>query len=207
MTKPASVTQLVDEIAGQLIGSAFPIVDAPGHVPDAAGLYAIHAEPDVWRQLELDERITKIPLYVGKSESSLVTRELKTHFAIAPGAAIKTGGSTVRRTFAALLRSTLDLHPRPRDAAMNPKYAAHFSLDPESDQRLTAWMHEHLAIAVWPKPATLQTPLVQLERAVLARWDPPLNIQDVTPRPQLRAARAAMARDAQSWGAEAASRG
>jgi hypothetical protein len=60
-------------------------------------------------------------------------------------------------------------------------------------------MHENLTIAVWPKPSQLQERLVQLERAVLATWDPPLNIQDVTPRPRLRAARELMAQEAQRW--------
>ena len=68
-----------------LAGPGHKISDAPDHIPSAPGLYAVHAEPDTWRMLGLEGRDPKRPLYVGKSEDDLVTRDLKTHFAIERG--------------------------------------------------------------------------------------------------------------------------
>src|SRR5690554_342466 len=48
-------------------------------------------------------------LYIGKTESSSRSRDLKTHFASG-----KTGSSTLRRTLGALLREELLLKPVPR---------------------------------------------------------------------------------------------
>ncbi|MFU8946433.1 GIY-YIG nuclease family protein [Mycetocola zhadangensis] len=183
-----------------LAGQRYSIADAARHVPNVAGLYAIYAETSVWNELGIDRRGEGTPLYVGKSESSLVVRELKTHFAIDDGAAIKTGGSTVRRSFAALLREAQGFRGQPRDAAMNPKYFASFSLAHEDDRRLTAWMHQNLTLAVWAKPADLSLPLRDVEAVVLTHWMPPLNIQGVpNPLRRLRAARSRMQADAEQW--------
>jgi hypothetical protein len=38
-------------------------------------------------------------------------------------------------------------------------------------------MRDHLRLAVWPKPAGVV--LVDIQRALLVSWKPPLNLQDV----------------------------
>ena len=60
-------------------------------------------------------------------------------------------------------------------------------------------MHEHLSIAVWPKPST-PAPLKSIETAIIVRWTPPLNL-DSNPAPAagLKAARARMADEARRW--------
>ena len=68
-----------------LAGPGHTIPDAADHIPNAPGLYAVHTESAIWRMLGLEERDPEIPLYVGKSEDDLVTRDLKTHFAIERG--------------------------------------------------------------------------------------------------------------------------
>jgi hypothetical protein len=78
--------------------------EAAPHVAAVPGLYAIYGGQDIWLQLGLGDPPDDRPLYVGKAEESLVSRDLKTHFGSG-----RTGSSTVRRSFAALLRGTLDL--------------------------------------------------------------------------------------------------
>lgn len=73
-------------------------------VPHAAGLYAIYGDSGVWKALGLGDAQDDRPLYVGKAEDSLVSRDLNTHFATG-----KTGWSSPRRSFAALLADELKL--------------------------------------------------------------------------------------------------
>lgn len=165
------------------------------HVPTSPGLYAIYGD-EVWEVLGLGAAPDDRPLYVGKAEDSLATRDIKTHFGDG-----RTGQSTVRRSFAALLAQRLDLHGRPR----NPDKPAHFSnygLSPSDDRKLTDWMKEHLRLAVWPKPTSLDLPLlIDIERAVLVRLQPPLTLKDaVTPwTPMIKEARKALADEARAW--------
>lgn len=181
----------------------WPIVDAPMHVEPVPGLYAIHALEPEWIELGIEYR-PGIPLYIGKSEGSLVNRELGEHFAINPDVPARTGGSTVRRSFAALLRCPLQLHGLPRNKH-NPERFANYGLEPDADRRLTAWMHARLTLAVWPMPRNL--PLSDLEAVevdVIHAWTPPVNIRDNPGRlRQLRVARAVMATEAKAWAAEA----
>lgn len=182
-----------------LSAARWPIVDAPAHVDPVPGLYAIHASGEGWAELGLEYR-ADVPLYVGMSKSSLVTRELGQHFAIDPEVPARTGGSTVRRSFAALLRESLQLRGVPRNLA-RPERPANYGLEPEGDARLTAWMHRSLTLAVWSMPAEL--PLSQLESVetdVIRTWTPPLNIRRNPARlRRLSVARQALANDARAW--------
>lgn len=164
------------------------------NVPARPGLYSVYGD-EVWKELGLGDPPDDRPLYVGKSEDSLATRDIKTHFGDG-----RTGQSTLRRSFAALLAKRLELKGMPR----NPDKPAHFSnygLSPADDRKLTGWMKEHLRLAVWPKPSSLVVPLVDIERAVLSRLQPPLNLKDVdTPwAPMIKAARKALADEARAW--------
>ncbi len=159
------------------------------------GLYAIYGDAEAWVDLGLDPQPDSA-LYVGKSEDDLVRRELDTHFSADPTKKPLTGSSTVRRSFAALLRDRLDLHAVPRNPD-KPGYFSNYGLTPDGDARLTAWMHERLLLAVWERPAWLQQPLVELEAAIIHRWTPPLNIRgNPRPLPRLRLAREVMTREA-----------
>jgi hypothetical protein len=182
-----------------LAGPGHTIPNAADHIPNAPGLYAVHTEPAIWRMLGLEERDPEIPLYVGKSEDDLVTRDLKTHFATERGERSTTGSSTVRRSFAALLREPLELSGVPRNKS-KPGHFANYGLERDADDRLTDWMQKHLTIAVWPKPAGLNLTLAEVEKRVLRRWGPPLNLTHVpAPLQQLRSARAVLAAEARAW--------
>lgn len=182
-----------------LSAARWPIVDAPTHVDPVPGLYAIHASGEGWAELGLEYR-ANTPLYVGMSKSNLVTRELGQHFAIDPGVPARTGGSTVRRSFAALLREPLQLRGVPRNLA-RPERPANYGLEPDGDARLTTWMSRTLTLAVWPMPAEL--PLSQLESVetnVIQVWTPPLNIRRNPARlRRLIVARQVLADDARAW--------
>ena len=181
-----------------LRGLRIAISDAPQVVPPTPGLYAIYGDTEAWNELRMSPNVDS-PLYIGKAEQSLARRELQGHFAVNPSMRAQTGSSTVRRSFAALLRETLGLRGIPR----NPDKPAHFSnygLSSEHDALLTAWMHRSLAISVWAAPPVLHERLADIERAVIRRWTPPLNLSgNPHPAPELSAARARMAAEARAW--------
>ena len=103
---------LIDDACAALQLPGRKLADAAEYIPDAAGLYAIYGSAQTWADLGLAEPHGLRPLYVGKAEHSMVSRDLNTHFK--PG---RTGQSTLRRTFAALLRDKLGLVGIPRNQA------------------------------------------------------------------------------------------
>ncbi len=184
---------LVSEAVRALVRTGLNVEDAAAAVPAAPGLYGFHGDGSVWRQLGLGSPPDDRPLYVGKSESSLAARDVRTHFA-----AGRTGSSTLRRTLAALLVDQLDLVACPRNPA-KPGHFSNFGLEPEGDARLSRWMAEHLRLAVWPSPTGIV--LNDVETAVLQCLMPPLNLSKVaTPwKPMISSARKEMAAGAASW--------
>jgi hypothetical protein len=157
------------------------------------GLYAVHGGANVWRLLGLGARPDDRPLYVGKAEHSLAGRDVRTHFATG-----KTGSSTLRRSLAGLLRAELGLKGMPRNPA-KPGYFSNYGLEAAGDAALTAWMRQHLRLATWSSPSSVD--LGELETEILRSLEPPLNIDSVrTPwRPLVRAGRAALATEAREW--------
>jgi hypothetical protein len=183
----------VDQVIASLDEPRHSLRDVLPSLPDAPGLYAIHGNAAVWAALQLGEPVARLPLYVGKAEDSLVTRDLKTHFGDG-----RTGSSTVRRTFAALLRTDLGFVGMPRNPA-KPGHFSSYGLSPSDERRLTEWMRAHLEIAVWVTDRS--RPLREIERDVLRSLNPPLNIQGVDHRWKARVqiSRAVLAADARSW--------
>ena len=176
-----------------LSGQRWTLAEAPLHIPPTPGLYAIYGDADAWASLGLGTSPDDRPLYVGKSESSLADRDLRTRFGDS-----RTGSSTVRRSFAALLHDALELRGIPRNPR-RPERFANYGLAPDDDARLTAWMRPSLQIAAWT--TTARVALAAVEIAVLQRFKPPLNLKDVvTPwAAMVRAARAKMAVEASRW--------
>ena len=156
-------------------------------VPEAPGLYAIHALPEVWRMLGLGDPPDERPLYVGKSESSLAAREFRTHFCDG-----RTASSALRRSFAALLRDELLLTAIPRNRARSTAYG----LSDYDDIRLTDWMMNNLEIATWASEPG--DPLGRIVRSLLEQWEPPLNLIGVRTlwTSEVKRARSEMAREA-----------
>jgi hypothetical protein len=188
---PADGPGLETVLTALSLQAARPVATAT--VAAKPGLYAVFASGDVWQELGLGEPPDDRPLYLGKAEDSLASRDLKTHFE--SGA---TGRSTLRRSLAALLADRLDLIPMPRNPR-RPGYFAMYGLEPDSDQRLTSWMLEHLELAVWTPDAPVV--LDALETRVLVAMRPPLNLAKVATEwsPRVSAARARMAARARQW--------
>lgn len=172
-------------------GRSFGVASAS--VPDAPGLYAVHAGADVWAILGLGVPPDGRPLYLGKAERSLAGRDVRTHFMTG-----KTGSSTLRRSLAGILRGQLGLRGMPRNPA-KPGHFSNYGLDPVGDEALTAWMRTHLRVAAWSSPPNVD--LSDLETALLLSLEPALNIDKVrTPwRAQVRAGRAVLAAEARAW--------
>ncbi|MEU4014883.1 GIY-YIG nuclease family protein [Microbacterium sp. NPDC028030] len=195
-------TSPVDDLAAAavatLTGERWVITEAAQHIPARSGLYAIYGDEQAWNDLEIAPAPDQ-PLYVGKAEASLVSRDLNGHFATNPKSKPRTGGSTVRRSFAALLREALDLHAVPRNLA-KPERFANYALAEGGDAHLNEWMHSRLTLAVWPAPAGMPVPLGEIETAVIGHFTPPINL-DKNPRKltRLSRARADMAAEAAAW--------
>jgi hypothetical protein len=165
----------LDEVCRELGLGCAPLSGLDG-VPERAGLYSL-AVPDgeAIGQLGLEELEPEAPLasrvlYLGKSETSISDRLIDTHFA-----AGKSGHSTVRRTFGALLG--LSAIPRPsRITAPTRKQlmtmTANFAFNDVEERRLTAWMLSNIEVRAY---ATRTVALGKLERDVGARLKPPLD--------------------------------
>lgn len=164
--------------------------------PRQPGLYAVYGAPDVWHLLSLGAPPDGRPLYVGKAERSLSSRDVRTHFGYADqGRTSITGSSTLRRSLAALLRTTLELRGRYRNLD-SPGKATHYGLSPQHDQSLSDWMRHHLTATFWVHSSS-EVLLGDIETAVLQEIEPPLNLQKVPHRwrKSVKSARAVMAAD------------
>ncbi|MHA7652215.1 GIY-YIG nuclease family protein [Mycobacterium sp. ML4] len=136
------------------------------------------------------------PLYIGKAERSLSSRDVGTHFGFATGGVNSiTGSSTFRRSVSAMLRTSHGFRGRYRSHA-NPQKSANFGLSADQDALLSTWMRENLTASYWEMPAVV-IPLGDVEKVVLARLQPPLNIQHAQHewKSVVKQARAVMAAD------------
>ncbi len=150
-------------------------------LPTGSGLYTLSvSDPRAITELGLDDLepaapLTRRVLYLGKSELTLSARLADRHFATG-----MSGGSTVRRTFGALLH--LAAIPRPSRSETPTRkqvmvMTANFAFPPAEDEQLTAWMLDNLQIRAL---ATKASGLRAFERAVGAVLRPPLD-QERTP--------------------------
>lgn len=171
-------------------GRRMSLAEAEDSVPALPGLYAFSVDEAGLRALGLQ---TDGPVYVGKAERSLLGRDVRTHFATG-----KTGSSTLRRTLAALLRDELQLRAVPRNLS-RPDGSANFALEADGDARLSAWMVDHVFLAVWA--AETGVVLDTVETAVLGLLRPPLNLSKMgaSGSARIKAARASMAAESRAW--------
>ena len=189
-------------VPGELLQSAFRSLSHPrlsllvesAPLPDVPSLYGVYAVSHTWFRLGLDAPSGELPLYVGKHEARDQGHSLESHFR-----AGRTAHSTLRRSFAALLREELVLRGIPRDPSA-PDRPSHYGMSPEHDAKLDAWMRDHLEITVWEKPRECSE-LGAVEAAVITRWTPPLCLKPGTTtwRPMLTRARNRMISDVREW--------
>lgn len=192
----------------KLAEAALAALDGDGGVPVARvsaeasaspGLYAIYASTATWRDLRLGKPPDDRPLYVGKAESTLASRDLQGHFGMRErGVQSPTGSSTVRRSLAALLAPRRGYRGVPRNPA-NPGYFSNYGLSSAHDEDLSAWMRRRLRLALWPHARAED--LDAVETLVLQKLLPPLNLDKiVTPsQPRVKTARKRLADEARGW--------
>lgn len=163
------------------------------------GLYAFYASASTWSDLGLGRPPDSRPLYVGKAENTLASRDVEGHFGTRErGAQSPTGSSTLRRSLAALLAAERGYCGMPRNPA-NPGHFSNFGLSPEHDDDLSAWMERRLRLALWPHDVVAD--LDGIETDVLGEFVPPLNLDKITTpwRDQVKAARKVLAGEARAW--------
>lgn len=111
-------------------------------------------------------------IYIGKTESSQLSRDAKTHFSTG-----KTGSSTVRKSIGSLLFSTENLNPIPRNENDYKKSRfSHFKFDNPSEEKITHWMKNNLAIAFYEFPKSKKE-ITNLETEIIENLIPILNIE------------------------------
>ena len=102
------MNSVVDAAMAALRQPGQAIADAMANTPDVPGLYSVHASTEGLAQLGLASHKSGAPIYVGLASKSVRKRDTRQHFASSA-----TGGSTVRRSCAALLADDLYLTPVP----------------------------------------------------------------------------------------------
>lgn len=191
-------TLLIEAMAA-LRGPAVAVGMLKAEQSGRPGLYAFYASVSTWNDLGLREPPDDRPLYVGKAENTLASRDVEGHFGMRErGVQSPTGNSTLRRSLAALLASRRGYRGIPRNP-VNPGHFSNFGLSVEHDDDLSAWMRRRLRLALWPHDEV--TALDGIETDVLSATLPPLNLDKVaTPwRGQVNTARKVLATQARAW--------
>lgn len=159
-------------VAASSLGASAPLPNEPGlyawwaDEPARATLAEVLWEP-VPALIYAGQAGASSPRAARPSRATLRSRIRSNHLAG------NIGSSTFRRTLCALLREPLEL-----------EVAAGARLEPDSNARLSAWIAGHLSVCwlvVSDRPR-----LRDLEEAVLAVLDPPLNLQGMAPTPSRR---------------------
>jgi hypothetical protein len=163
------------------------------------GLYAFFAGSVTWERLGLGAPPDDRPLYVGKAEDTLASRDLLGHFGMRQrGKQSPTGSSTLRRSLAALLAKERGYSGIPRNPE-NPSHFSNFGLSEQHDEDLSEWMRRELRIALWPHNDLAA--LGAIETLVLKQLLPALNLTKITTAwtSQVKDARKMLARQAREW--------
>ena len=110
-------------------------------------------------------------IYIGKTESSQEKRDANTHFASG-----KTGSSTVRKSIGSLLCTQTKLVPIPRNSSDYKRgKMSHFKFDKISEQKVTKWMENNLALSFFEYPKS-NNEIEDLETKIILALKPILNI-------------------------------
>jgi hypothetical protein len=117
--------------------------------------------------------------YIGKS-GNLAEREFGTHFSV--GAS---GFSTLRRSVGALMKGPLELMAIPRGTGTSDTNYRNYRFTEEGEQRLSAWMRDHLEVGIAEIPGVYG----RAEEELIAWLEPVLCLKG-WPNPQAPAIKA-----------------
>lgn len=170
--KEHAKNEMID--AGELESAIVALRDTPAgrrHSDSGVrcGVYAIRLDTAGALGLALGE--DRGLLYVGMS-TDLSVREFDTHFDSA-----QTGFSTVRRSIGSILKQELGLTALARGLGRSKNDFTNFRFEAAGEDRLTAWMRQHLSVSTWPTPR-----YEPLERDLIQRLRPPLNLEKGNPK-------------------------
>lgn len=159
----------VFEISEYLISIQTPIKE----VSIFSALPGIYALSFIGKSFPLEDFVlpnNKI-IYIGKTESSQQSRDANTHFKSG-----KTGSSTVRKSIGALLSQSEKIIPIIRSLTDIEKgRRSHYKFDDTSEEKVTQWMLDNLAVSFYEYPASKQE-INQLETQLITLLKPVLNI-------------------------------
>lgn len=134
-------------------------------------------EPGVYALFLSSESLGQFPagnegfVYVGTS-ANLAQREFDTHFS-----SRGTGFSTVRRSFGAILKTTLRLKAKARGKGLTRQDLLCYVFDSSGEDRLTEWMHQNVLVAVYPtmEPQRVEDRLIPFAEPLLnlTKWKNP----------------------------------
>lgn len=141
--------------------SAAPLAEV--EIPNAPGVYAFYLAPGA--ELPGITQSREGPLYLGIS-GNLAQRDFDTHFA-----AGQSGFSTLRRSIGALLRTRLDLGPRPRGTGASDTNYRNYRFDEAGEHALAGWMTTNLLIGA----KRIESPQ-KVEKELIALACSPLNL-------------------------------
>jgi hypothetical protein len=160
------MAQGIEERAKALLDSA---ADLPSEVPTTQnGIYVLWLDAVAFTTLHLTPGLHNAG-YAGVAQGS---GGLRGRFS-EEWSPKNSGRSSPRRTLGALLRTELDLHPRPRPGAATSRNADYYVFGDEGEARLSDWIASHGRFSYLPmgeeNPGVVETRLI-------AYLQPPLNI-------------------------------
>ncbi|MCW3996670.1 MAG: hypothetical protein NWE98_11060 [Candidatus Bathyarchaeota archaeon] len=156
-------------ILQQIIDSAKPFNECVSF-STKPGIYGVFFYGDKFPLVSAEKHIKSGSLiYIGKTESSQIDRDIGQHFASG-----ETGRSTLRRSLGALLRVLLGLKPEPRNPteSSDRKYR-NYRFDIEGEKSLTQWMKTNLGLSFYEYDESpreierLETELIHLSAPIL----------------------------------------
>ena len=151
----------LDEMTAQLLGQRLQ----PGERPavDGPGVYALFLSDH--RALSAVTVGDHDVLYVGMTGRNSKARS---HF---QG---RSSGSSPRRSLGALLKDELQLTAYSRGRGLTKKDSTHYCFREHGEAALTAWMKRYLIYSY----IVVSTNLWEVEKRLISRLTPPLNIDD-----------------------------
>ena len=184
-----------------IVGSARPFSDIQSFSssPGIYGVFFFGSEFPLASSKQSIGRGTLI--YLGKTESSQIERDLRQHFTTG-----ETGRSTLRRSIGALLREQLNLKPEPRShSERSARKYQNYKFDSLGEERLTGWMKTNLGLSFYEYDET-PSEIERLEIELIRLGVPILNIKNNPLNPylvEIKSARSACVRLARSGQASA----
>lgn len=138
--------------------------------PTSAGIYAIGFDGNEFPLASATHIKKGDIIYLGKAETDLKTRDIKTHLKTG-----RSGSSTLRRSLGAILK---ELTPIPRSCKENSsKRFTNYKFTSDGEQKLTDWMKTNLSLSYWKWKGSIPD-LREMEVKIIKKVCPILNIQN-----------------------------